>query len=407
MIMAGLQKALFVEPTIIRLALSQRGEQFLLKREQVEGPLSYYLKSLKSAPQEIECQGFDLLTDAFSRAARTFDRSERAQLLAQTGKSLWDATKGLLSWLTDVLLHAEVCCVPEAIANLHPVHVHIMCGADMMALPLDLAFPSESENYLGRVMPVVWRISCPPGTMGLQPEPGYQANPTCYASMSMFWSCESLVKLDGINFNSLPNARQEVGSIHKDLALGVNEPARVLSKDELLQAILPGLGKKGRMLHIATHGVQTFPADGAGLIVGPHAGDEGQKVTAHDLAYFQQNSRPSAPAHRGEPFGFVYANCCELVQQAKGEESARSHHGSFAAALLQKGVCREAVSNRWSVTDERARLIAEKFYRTRPHTLHGRAVALLRACKETNDAMGGTASGDPTWLAPAHIWRES
>ena len=52
-------------------------------------------------------------------------------------------------------------------------------------------------------------------------------------------------------------------------------------------------------------------------------------------------------------------------------------HSSFAGALIRESVCREAICNRWSVSQERALDIAEKFYWFKPRTVYGRAVALL------------------------------
>lgn len=415
MILAALAGQAFVEPTIVKAELCKEGKSLLVRMcdiDGVDGPLSFHLTldvaNQMRAPKSLSPKYAKNYAGAFQIESET----KQSKKLEECGVALWkDLTYSDINTV-HALTGKALCITPDS--KLYPVHLHIYCDAKDMSVPIDLACLG-GDRFLGREMPVVWRTRTErtPQKQTIQSGRKSAANPTTYNDMQVLHSCNKDVRIymregsmrdaDPVmrELPGLNGAKSEAAGIKRHLLGSKSTQADpVCSKQELLsQASQDWLGN-GRMVHIASHGVSDKSGVSSALIVGPNksTSDKGERVTADDFLDHVERARQARVSW--EPISFLYANCCELVQQSLKDEFI--HYGSFIEELVAKGLCLEAIANRWKVFDASSAVLAQNFYKTRPLTSHGRAVALLHACRAAAK-VGPMRKTDPTWLAPAHI----
>jgi hypothetical protein len=270
----------------------------------------------------------------------------------------------------------------------YPVHLHLECDPGALSFPLDLALAEDAKGSDGFSfkLPIVWVIRQP------DDEPATdvcQLNETAYAadSFKVAHAMTHAVSFDSFEFSAIPTATDHSTTILKHT--GVDDaPAILTSADSLVRLFNEVV--HGTSLHITAHGVHNRAADCSGVLIASTP-SSAMVVRVADIAH-----------HAPRRVYFAYFNCCQLGYR-DDHAAADCYHSSFIGALIRRGACREAICNRWTVSQELALQIAEKFYLLRPRTIYGRSVALLVARRMVLDDSVDNEN-DVSWLAPVHVW---
>lgn len=405
----------FVPPTVVTLSISRHGNAHRLRVEDIEGgPLKVYIET-RLQQQPFRDRRATQVVSGFTSAARTLAaevrktcctpktlRAALVRISRRMARSLGvrrRSSPSLVELLHDAARDAlsERWYSPSDPVELsgagpYPVHLHIRGPARILSLPFDLALMSDNHGHLCVHLPVVWRWP------NDRPSDPAKVNPLDLAHIRAAYSCHEQVLVSGAPgpLPGLAGVQEEVSQIATLLGLRKGQWGEVRSVESLRNAFGTDASDVRRGVHVASHGVHGACPDDSGIVVGPVSGlapSRGVVVKAAQL-------RDSGAA-------FAYVNCCRTGQCDPAP--AASYSGGFAQAAVQAGVCAEMIGNRWPVHDRWACRLAMEFYRLRPLTVHGRAVALLRArlvvLKEMTEKLHELPL-DPTWLAPIHIWAE-
>jgi len=257
----------------------------------------------------------------------------------------------------------------------------------MTALPIDLAIDRQggTEAVFVRI-PVTWRIRAEGFLPKTQSE---RWNCTDYEQFHAISSCHEECVVEGLKFRRVDGAEVHIRNVLSTLGLSTEQAKHALDCKSLCDVLASGRGNSG-CAYIFSHGLVA-----AGVVVGPIDGTrEGSIARAASLAQ-------GLDRHRRR---FIYFNCCELGHQLTVEQFRSAYFGGFAHEMLREHVCEEMICNRWSVSAAWAGRLSEEFYRQRPSTAPGRAVALSNARIRIGREIRRVGLDDPSWLAPIHLW---
>lgn len=316
---------------------------------------------------------------------------------------LWDALAGTEDSPLKVVLKAAaqtrsavVLSESDCLCPIHPIHLHIECDQDSLAVPIDHALPpGTADNHVFQQLPVIWRLS----GRGRKPESTEQErwNATREDRFQAIYSCEGIFHANGIKVDGIDAVMDHAQRVHE--ASGQTTPAQPVRSFGEIEAALAGSGQgKGNSAYLITHGWRLTDPDSDCIVIGPCPnGVDDHFITARRLG--------TSSELKGTCFFFF--NSCSLGRQANPAQSRGGYVGGFAEGVIRYEVCDETLCHRWPVNTKWAKELAERFYQMRPQTAHGRAAALLIARSEIRDLIakeGGAAQHDMAWLAPMHLW---
>ena len=412
-----------VPPTVVELLFykdnNNKTDVLLELRGVCDGPFKYMVEGILLSgndrkPSQV-VGDFKSIAKTFRTAAGSSDPARRVRTLIKGSKDLYDA---LVNKQPPGLLHLLLSAIDRAfmpfpwrrtLSGLQsaegpsPIHIHLICEPEMLAIPLDLMFRHQNGRaHLCAELPVTWRVKTNRSANYVL-EGERKWNLVDYTAFNISYSCRQAVQLSGkYFFPALKNARKEAKQILDLLGLPKEQAKLTKSIDALRTFFVSGKMSSRHGVNVASHGVHTYPSHSSGVIVGPSPGPDHNATLATAMS-LRPNDGEFGPR-------FAYFNCCELAIQNTGRRAGFSYFGGFAEGAIIEGICAEAISNQWSVSDKWALLLATEFYKMKARTAQGRAVALQRARLKVLQQLGRELAEDqmnPTWLAPIHIWATS
>lgn len=393
----------FVPPTIIKVIFRQSGKDTCLILDEVEGPLKVGIEEAirgrkkRQRPQERIANTATLRQSYWEAVHADLVTRPIDKLIEQLSAQL--AQHGLLQQLAEQVHYITrnsfgLLNPLETINGPYPFHLHIYCTTEMLDIPIDLAVVgNDLKMNLCKILPVTWRVYAQCCHQHSDEDRSW--NPTSREDIRILYSCEDNVKAEvngtSYHFSKISHVKEHTDTI----AAGLETKQPVTSIQTICQlrnSILASEEKTRHAIYLVSHGLHV--AKQSGIILGPVPGDVNTGVCAgssHLLLRPQEDYGPR----------FAYLNCCELAMQDDLRDIA-----GFADGIFMRGICAEAICNRWTVMAKPAFNLAREFYFPHPHTAHGRAAALLRARRVIMPNIGEKADDvyDHSLLAPIHIW---
>lgn len=396
---AGENGFTLVLPTIVKLHFQKDrwGRCYLTRKESTDGPLKDLVEAeLQHCPEKQFVGPFKQLANSFRDASLEDDAGRSREKLISTSKRIGQVLgqDGLLRSLfvamqKSLQLWGDARICPS---GPFPVHLHLTCNPEMLAVPLDLALhEGDGMSHTNTIFPVTWRLRT---AQRSRPRSDLEReyNLTNNSELRAAYSGDMQSSIGNDIYEALPNAHNEIKAI---LGCSENEcdgrhHANDLSK--LKNLLISPANRLPYNVHVAGHGTNGNLGDNAGLVL-----DGGIRVNAQALIPNEGETGP----------GFAYFNCCRLATQDTTNRNTSSYFGGFAEGVVITGFCNEVICNRWSVSDLLCSEIAREFYRVKQRTVFGRASALLRArlrIAEKVKTMEEHYQLDLTGLSPVHIW---
>lgn len=394
MIHAAEAGVILLPPTTITYGVEVEDSTIWLRYLRVgEGPLAPLLRRrLEGSGGARECTHRECSSRPFLAVLQSREGDRRGAVLRLT-RAVYNtlAGTGFLDEVREIAREAIdklKIRAPKDRIGPYPVHLHLECDPAAFSLPIDLALREDADgrDVLCMKLPVVWLLRRSEDEPSAGPTPH---NETGYSSEGFTAAHSGTIaaSFDGLLFPAITGVEQH--SIKILETAGVKTAPTALTSTECLVRLFKE-GQLGRTVHVTAHGVHNREADCSGVLVSSDAAAQ-NVVEARELA------DPDGPRVH-----FAFFNCCELGYR-DDEAAADSFHSSFTGALIRRAACREAICNRWSVSQKQALAIAEEFYLLKPRTVYGRALALLAARRRLLDR-DPNAEKDLSWLAPIHVW---